>query len=478
MEREQIVALLAAQTAFRQAPPSELEWLVRHGELVDYPKGAKVSRNGEPIDYLYVVLSGRMAHHVDRGAGPRRVIEWRSGDLTGLLPFSRMTRAPGDTVVEEAARALAVHRSNFPELIRECPTIAAICVHTMLDRARVFTSSDLQDEKMASLGRLAAGLAHELNNPAAAAVRSAKLLVELLPEADRMARELGAAGLDPTQAEVLERVRDICLASAGGGVLSALERSDREDAIADWLEAHGVSPDTAPALAETAVSVEALDELAGALTGPRLDAALGWIAAGCTTRSLVLSVERTTLRIQQLVSAMKRFTHMDRALASAPLNVAAGLADAVTMLGHKARQKNVAVALELPPSLPPVIAVEGELNQIWLNLLDNALDAAPMDGHVAVSAMVELTWLAVSFQDDGPGIPAEIRHRIFDPFFTTKPVGQGTGLGLDIVRRLVAQHRGELDLDSRPGATRFTVRLPLAEPEGTHPLRAPVRDLR
>jgi signal transduction histidine kinase len=478
MERERIVALLETHAALRQAPPTELEWLATRGEWVTYPQGTKVNRKGEAIDYLYVVLSGRMAHHLDRGAGPRRVMEWRGGDLSGLLPFSRLTHSPGDTVVEEAGEMLAVHRSHFPELIRECPTIAAICVHTMLDRARVFTSSDLQDEKMVSLGRLAAGLAHELNNPASAAVRSAKLLAELLPEADRMARELGAAGLDHTQTEVLERVRDVCLASAGSGVLSPLERSDREEALAAWLEGHGVSQETAPALAETAVTLEALDELARALSGPRLDAALRWIGAGCTTRSLVLSVERTAGRIQQLVSAMKRFTHMDRALASAPLNVAAGLTDAVTMLLHKARQKNVAVALELPPSLPPVVAVEGELNQIWLNLLDNALDAAPEDGHVAISAMVELTWLAVSFQDDGPGIPAEIRHRIFDPFFTTKPVGQGTGLGLDIVRRLVAQHRGELDLDSRPGATRFTVRLPLAELEGTHPLRAPIRDLR
>jgi signal transduction histidine kinase len=475
MERGQLLELLSQHAKIGKVPQQELEWLADHGQLITYKSGSKVSRKDEVIEHLWVVLQGRLGHHVDRGAGPRKVIGWQGGDLAGILPFSRMTHSPGDTIAEEEVLALAVHRSLFAELLRECPGVATACVHTMLDRARVFTSSDLQDEKMVSLGRLAAGLAHELNNPAAAAVRSAKLLGELLAEADQAARQLGAAALSREQTATLQRVRETCQLAAGSGVLSALERGYREDALAAWLERHGLGQEAAATLAETAVTIEALDELAKALEAPQLDAALRWIAAGCTAQSLLRGVERSSERIQQLVSALKRFTHMDRALVAGPVNVAVGLRDAVTILAHKARQQSIAVVLDVPTSLPPVSGIEGELNQIWLNLLDNALDAAPQGGRVEVRAAPELTWLAVSFEDDGPGIPANLRSRIFDPFFTTKPVGQGTGLGLDIVRRLVGQHRGEIDLDSRPGRTCFTVRLPLAHPEGTHPLGRPQR---
>ena len=206
-----------------------------------------------------------------------------------------------------------------------------------------------------------------------------------------------------------------------------------------------------------------LDRLSGALQGKTLDAALRWIAGGCRARSLIVDIERATSRIHALVAAVKGFTHMDRALDQEPVDILRGLSDTVALVDGKAKTKSVAVTLNADPGLPPIRGISVEINQIWMNLVDNAIDAAPSRGHVNVTAVREGQSVVVRVLDDGAGIAPEIRERIFDPFFTTKSIGQGTGLGLDIVRRIIQWHSGDVEVTSQPGRTEFRVRLPIAE---------------
>jgi signal transduction histidine kinase len=347
--------------------------------------------------------------------------------------------------------------------------ITGILVHTMIDRARLFTSGDLQNEKMISLGKLSAGLAHELNNPVSAIERSAALLEDRLGEAETATHALGAARLSDSQLAAVDAIRAACLAKAAQGVRSPIEQADREEAIADWLADHALDTTTAETLADTQVTFEALDELAATVQGPTLDAVLRWAAAGCSVRNLAAEIQDAAMRVSGLVMAIKGFTHMDQAMVAEPLELGPSLGNTVTVLRAKARQKSAAVQIELEAGLPRVRGFAGELNQIWGNLIDNALDAVPDGGRVEVEAKREGERVVVSVIDNGPGIPAAIRKSIFDPFFTTKPMGQGTGLGLDIVRRLVRHNGGTIEVESRPGRTEFRVGLPIAETgtEGT-----------
>ncbi|HEX7251977.1 MAG TPA: ATP-binding protein, partial [Thermoanaerobaculia bacterium] len=425
--------------------------------------GDVVSAKGSPVKWLTVLLSGRIVIRIDRGAGLRQVTEWKAGDVTGVLPYSRLVSPPGDAIAEEPTTILAVDREHLPALIRECQEITSILVHKMLDRARMFTTSQLHDEKLASLGKLSAGLAHELNNPAAAIERSAAVLGSRMEELDRAARALGDARLDESQFAAIDAVRQSCMAAQEQGVRSPIEQAHREEAIADWLSDHGLDTSAAEPLSETAVTLEALDRLAGVVEGPALNAALRWAAAGCSLRVIASEIREASSSISGLVVAVKGFTHMDQAAAAEPVDLTRSLANTVAVLKAKARAKSIAVAVEIDPDLPRVRGFAGELNQIWANLIDNALDAVPPEGSIEVLASREGQCVVVRVVDNGKGIPAEIRDRIFEPFFTTKPQGQGTGLGLDIVRRLVRNNDGQISCESRPGRTEFRVSLPVAE---------------
>jgi signal transduction histidine kinase len=460
-----LVDRLAALPHLADIPREELQWLVAHGQREVYEIGAVVGPKGQAIDKLHVVLSGHIGIRVDRGAGPRRVADWHTGDVTGMLPYSRMTGPPGDNVAEEATETLAVDIGHFPEMTQRCPVFTAHTVHVMLDRARNFNTSALQDEKMISLGRLAAGLAHELNNPASAVVRGAKMLLAGLAEADDASRSLGAAGLPDDLNDAIEQLRSACLARLDDGVLSPIELANREDEIAEWLVSHQSDQAYATPLADMGVTVEALDSLAEEASGDTLNAAVRWIAANCTTGSLAIDIEQAATRIYELVSAVKRFTYMDNLAGPEFVDVEGGLRDTIRVLASKAKSKGAAVTLDIEADLPRVHANGGELNQVWMNLIDNALDAIAESGRVDISARVELDRVVVHVVDDGPGIPADVLPRIFDPFFTTKPPGQATGLGLEIAQRLVRRYNGDIYATSQPGRTEFCVSLLVEEPQ-------------
>jgi signal transduction histidine kinase len=463
-----LIDRLAEHRTMSRAPRKELEWLVAHGKVRKFEPGDFMVRKGVTVVEtgmgLEILLAGHFAIYVDRGAGPRKVMEWQAGDVSGVMPFSRMTTAPGDSIIDIPLESLSIDPSHFPEMIRECPVVTEICVHIMLDRARVFNSSDWQDEKMVSLGKLAAGLAHELNNPASAVARSAKLLAETMNESDRAARMLGLAHLSEDQLVAIDRVRAECQHNDKVISRSPLERADREDEIADWLHDHGADGSAVAALAETAVTIEDLDQLAQKIQGDALDAALDWVAAGCAVRTLGSEIEKASSRIYELVAAVKSFTHLDRARAPEAIDLERGLRDALMVLGHKARSKSVSVNIDVAPNVPRVRALGGELNQIWANLIDNAIDAVDPAGHVTIRIAPngDNRSVVVRIIDDGPGIPADIKERIFDPFFTTKEPGKGTGMGLEIVRRIVRGHGGDIEVESRPGHTEFRVSLPVS----------------
>ena len=471
MSDQALLDRLAAHRTLGAAPRAELVWLIQNGTFERFEPGHLFDVKPDATDHLNIVLTGHLAIYIERGGTRRRVMEWRGGDVTGWLPYSRMTPIPvGDIVIDEPTEGLFVHRSHFRELVVGCPNVTARLVHVMLDRARAFTSSYLHDEKMVSLGKLAAGLAHELNNPASAASRSAHVLAEALVEVDRAGERLLTAQLNDAQLAAMRRVRAECIAAAALPPRSPIDRADREDDLSAWLNAHDIDAEASESLADTRVTREALDALAAVMNGPVLDAAIHWITAGASAPALAGEIEKATSRIYQLVSAVKGFTYMDRAAVPEPVDVATGLTDTLHVLGNKARAKAARLSVRLTPDLPPVRGFGGELNQVWANLIDNALDAVKDAGEVEVSARREGADVVVRVVDDGPGIPADIEGRVFDPFFTTKPVGQGTGLGLDIVRRLVRHHDGQVELESRPGRTEFRVRLPVLETRPAEPV--------
>ena len=274
---------------------------------------------------------------------------------------------------------------------------------------------------------------------------------------------LGASQLSEDQLEAIDMVRTTCGLAASVGVLSPLQRAEREEAIGDWLEDHGLDTSNGLALADTGVTLEALDRIAAAVDGPALDAVLRWAAAGCSVRELASEIQDAAMRISGLVQAIKGFTHMDQATVAETVDLAQSLGNTVTILRSKARSRAAAVSIDIEPGLPPARGFVGELNQIWANLIDNALDAVGDGGCVQVIARRRRERVAVSIIDNGSGISDDVRARMFDPFFTTKPVGKGTGLGLDIVRRLLTHNDAQIDVESVPGRTEFCVLLPVAE---------------
>jgi signal transduction histidine kinase len=453
-----IVARLAALPDLAGIPEAELRWLAHHGQFVVHEAGTVIAPKGQPIEWLWVILSGYIAARVDRGAGPQLVMGWRPGEVTGMLPFSRMTGPPGDVYSEDITEAVMVHADLFPEMIHRCPMFTAHTVHLMLDRARRFNTSDLQDEKMISLGKLSAGLAHELNNPASAIVRCAKLLAASLSGAEAASKALGAAGLTDETLGVIDRVRRQSLAATEQAP-SPMQLADREEALTGWLERRGLDDAYAATLADMGVTTAALDTLVADIPEVVLDPALRWLTSSFGTLSLARDIERAGTRVHELVGAVKRFTYMDDRAGVDLVDVEGGLRDTLRVLASKVKAKGASVTLDCEPDLPRVRANGGELNQVWMNLLDNAMDAISESGAVEVTGRRERDRIVVRVIDDGAGIPADLLSRIFDPFFTTKPPGQGTGLGLDITRWLVRRHRGEVTVRSQPGRTEFRVSL-------------------
>ncbi len=460
MSADDVINRLAALPLFAPVPRSDLAWLVELGEVRTAEPGEKLSSAGDPVEEMAIVLAGRLGLYAGKNNESRKILDAGPGAVLGALPYSRFQRAPGTVVAEDEVMALVLPQRHFPVMVRDHHDLTTVVVHYMLDRAREYRAVQLNDARLESLSRLASGFAHELNNPASAAARTAQALAGLLDEEERAARELAAAALGPEQLEAIDKARGECQRTPGPR--TALEAADREDDIAEWLGRHGIETVAAEALASSNLTLAALDRLAAALQPAVLTTATRWIASGCAARMAARQIAAATGRIHDLVGAVKAFTFMDRQGVPEPVDVARGLADTLAMLESKARAKSATMRLETAPDLPRVHGFGSEINQVWEKLVDNALDAIGEQGAVTITATARGESVVVRVADDGPGIPPEIRGRIFDPFFTTKPVGRGTGLGLDIARRIVLLHQGDIDFSTQPGRTVFRVRLPIA----------------
>jgi signal transduction histidine kinase len=352
-------------------------------------------------------------------------------------------------------------------MLRICPEVLRGILATSVERAELHESVSQHHGKLISLGTMAAGLAHELNNPAAAIGRSAAEARGAFQEASERAAELGNLSLTREQRSFVAALpQEVARGSGTAASLDSLEVSDLEDELAMWMEDHGVEEgwEISPNLAGAGLDTAWLEGLAERVPEEALGGVLGWLRATMAGDELLREIEGGSARISELVGAIKTYTHMDKA-ASKKVDVHAGLNSTLIMLGHKLKKGDVEVVRDYEKDLPHVCGHVGELNQVWTNLIDNAIDAIDGQGRITVRTASENGRILVEVADDGPGIPEDMRERIFEPFYTTKDVGEGTGLGLDISYRVVVEdHKGDIRVLSEPGDTRFQVRLPVDEP--------------
>jgi signal transduction histidine kinase len=448
---------------FAMLTDDELDWLRANSRVVELPAGAYFYREGEPVERFYVVLDGelqvtRRMNGVERvmGTTPR-------GIMGGELALLNMTPSGITSRAIRDSRLLTLDARAFRETFTACPPFGLHILRIAAERMANTAAVAKQSEKLAALGKFSAGLAHELNNPASAARRAADELRGLLPALLRQTLGLCLVELTDAQFERLMLASDYFVAeSSRAPALSTLEQADREDAMNDWLDARGVANawEVAPVLVSAGVEIEALETLVADLVPEAISPTLGWLCTTLTAARLMDDVGQSSARIAELVRAIKEYTYMDQgALQLVDLNKA--LDSTLRVMSHKLKQ--VRVLREYDPMLPAMLASGGELNQVWTNLIDNAVDAMNARqgaGTLRVITRAENDFAMVEIADDGPGIPPDVLPRIFEPFFTTKGVGEGTGLGLDIVYRIIQQHAGTVEVQSEPGNTRFIVRLP------------------
>ena len=450
---------LAALPAMETIPREQLEWLEKHGETMRIEDGTRLFRQYDDVPGLLVILSGRFSVRVDQDGVEREVREVPTGGITGMLPYSRISTPRGFLVADGPVDLLAIPPSCIRDMTRECYEFTAICVHAMLDRVRQFKADDKQQEKMASLGRLSAGLAHELNNPTSAIARAAKDLDRGREDLVSASQSLIVSSMSGPALAIFEDLERRAQEPPRGST-SAMDLADDEDRLSDWLDDHGLDVQAAWPLARTGIGEADLARASDALDREQLGIVVPYLAASVSMRQSSSSITAAADRIHALVAAVKKHTHMDRAVLSDSIKLGTHLADTVTLMSSRAAEKSVSVELTVEPDLPSVSGRVAELNQVWMQLVDNALDAVPESGTVRIQAGREGDSVCVRVTDDGPGIAPEDRERVFEPFFTTKDVGQGSGLGLDVVRAVVRSHGGVVTVDSRPGRTEFCVRLP------------------
>jgi signal transduction histidine kinase len=448
---------------FRDLPPATLAWLLAHGERRRFADGDTVIQPGDPAEFMMAILQGGIQFFsVDKGSRePRFRVD--AGQVSGVLPYSRLRVISGLGLAVGETELFLLHRDRFPELEQVGPELVQRLVGLMSDRARDEARGQERDEKLRALGKLSAGLAHELNNPAAAIARAVQALAERARAKPALFVEL--VGHCPSP-EAMRALTALAVpGEAPARTRSALECADREDELADWLEARGV-PDgyrLAAGLMEAGLTVADLESVAALMPPAARPAAFAWLEGQLVTLHLIHDVQEAGGRISQLVSNVKTYSHMDRGGDFAPLDVPGGLDSTANMLGFALRAKQLTLVRDYEPGLPPVRGQVSSLNQVWTNLIDNAIDALPPGGEITLRTRHEGEFVRVFILDNGPGIAPEVLPRIFEPFYTTKQAGEGTGLGLDIAQRIIRDHGGRLEVHSEPGRTEFCAWLPVAK---------------
>jgi signal transduction histidine kinase len=446
---------------FADLPDDQIAWFLSQSEELHIKAGEGYSRQGDPADAMFVLLEGQLQGRGEIG-GETIIFTISQGNVTGLLPFSRMKQFTVSGRAEADSRVLRFPASLFPDLIQKMPELTKRLVGLMADRIRETTRIEQQRDRLASLGKLSAGLAHELNNPASAAKRATSQLRELLKKIKDASHELGRRDLTPAQKAEIEKL-EASFVQRDEPPPDVLATSDLEEQIDSLLRSHGQNDlwQLAADLAHKNIKPAALESLFAALDAGTARAALVRIAASVEIANLLNEIESSTSRISDLVRAIKEYTYMDQAPVQ-NVDIVKSLETTLTILNYKLK-RGVVVQRNYQKVPLLVNSFGSELNQVWTNIIDNAIDAMGGKGELRVRTYREESCVVVEIGDTGPGISPEVQPHIFEPFFTTKSVGEGTGLGLDTVQRIVKKHRGSIRVDSKSGDTRFQVWLPLAE---------------
>jgi len=455
--------------AFKDLPDEILQWILDRSDYHEFEDGSLIRKFGEAINEMYLLLEGSVNFYLD--VNGRQVYYFNfdndaaSGGVSGLLPYSRMKTSPGYSYASGRVRMLTIDKKYFQELERLSPELIQKLIGYMTERARAFATMQLQHEKVSALGKLSAGIAHELNNPAAAINRISAELAKRVKLTYKLTEELLVGGVSEQH---IQKIRKLIESkekdSSSRTKLSAMQRLEKEDSIDDWLQKNGVDGDheLAETFAEAGFSNVDLENVfidCGKDVSVQL---IHWLENLLSSQRIVKDLEEASSRISTLVNAIKSHVHMDRTNELQPTNIHKDIDNTITLLGYKLREKNITVNKTYCDDLADIPAYVGELNQVWTNIIDNAIYAVDKNGELTIETSCDKKNVKVKIIDNGTGIPKEIMSKIFDPFFTTKKVGQGTGIGLDIVNRIVKHHNGEIKVQSTPGRTEFAVCIPVA----------------
>ena len=469
MEKKTIEELRAV-TAFSDLPNDQLQWIVDRSEYHEYEDGSQLKKTGDDADVMIIIIEGTITFYMDIHG---RLVYYFSfandehtGGVSGLLPYSRMKTYPGCSFATGKLRTFLLHKKYFAELEQLNPGLIQRLIGYMTERAKAFATLQTQQEKVHALGQLSAGIAHELNNPASAINRISSELAKRLKLNYELTEQLLRHNIEAAHVHHLKTLVE-AKQLAPKPRLSAIQSMERENEIIDWLENAGFteSQQVSETFLEAGFAGKDLEDIRSSVSKEAFTQVIYWIENLLSSQRIIKDLEEASGRISFLVGAIKSHVHMDRTEDLQPTDIHTGIESTLTLLGHKLREKNINVKKLFAENLPEVPAHVGELNQVWSNIIDNAVYAVDKGGEIVIETSTDGKNVTTKITDNGPGIPAEILSRIFDPFFTTKKVGEGTGIGLDLVNRIIKRHNGEVKADSTPGKTRFCISIPIRRTE-------------
>jgi signal transduction histidine kinase len=462
-EQQSLLESVRRIRVFEDLKEDTIECLQR-AELIEADAGDRILQQGELAHAFWIFLEGAMRVESVGPDGMRRTLAIHRGSETfGEMPLLAGSPNRTDCVISQPSRLLSLDEDSFWHLMKTCPNVRKGILANMALRLEGLQSLVMQREKLASLGTMAAGLMHELNNPGSAAQRAAAHLREDLTRLQELNLRNCRMGFDAEELNCIADLQEYILQPRKLAASSSLDQADAEEALTQWLEEAGVKDawKLAPPLVGIGLTAEKLECARSSFRPEALSGALDWVEALVSSVQQLETIEESITRVTELVSAVKRYSYAEKSCQTT-IDLHESLQSALIILGHKIRQKEINVSKEFSPNLPPLQLKASGLSQVWTNLLDNAIDAAPEQGHIIVRTWTEDSDVFVGIRDDGPGIPEQHQAHIFEPFFTSKAVGVGTGLGLSIAYKIITAHfDGEIRFESQPGNTEFIVRLPL-----------------